>query len=313
MELIFLGTGAGMPSKQRNTSSVVLNLSAEKEGYWMFDCGEATQHQLLRTSIKPRKINKIFITHLHGDHLFGLPGFLGSRSFLGGEEKLTIYGPVGIKQWIEVTMHITRTHLTYPLDIIEVQEGGVLFENEHFTVTTKELQHVIQCFGFRIEQKPLPGKLFIEKAFEAGVPKGPLLKRLKEGEDVRLDDGTIVYSKDVTGEAQKGFTVAILGDTRICSAAKELAQDANILVHEATFDMETGDLAKEYGHSTIGHAAQTAKEANVDVLIANHISARFMPSDLAKLKEQGQAIFPELLIAEDFSQYEWKNGFLELK
>lgn len=312
MELIFLGTGAGMPSKQRNTSSVILNLSAEKEGYWMFDCGEATQHQLLRTSIKPRKINKIFITHLHGDHLFGLPGFLGSRSFLGGEEKLMIYGPIGIKQWIDTTLRITKTHLTYPLEIVEIQEG-VLVENEHFKVTTKELQHVIQCFGFRIEQKPLPGKLLVEKAYAAGVPKGPLLKRLKEGEDVRLEDGTIVYSTDVTGEAQKGFTVAILGDTKICAAAKDLADHANILVHEATFDMDTGDLAKEYGHSTIGHAAQTAKEANVDVLIANHISARFMPGDLAKLKEQGRAIFPNLFIAEDFTHFEWKNGHLESK
>ncbi|WP_339250440.1 ribonuclease Z [Sporosarcina sp. FSL W8-0480] len=306
MEIFFLGTGAGMPSKLRNTSSLILNLSAEQEGYWMFDCGEATQHQLLRTSIKPRKINKIFITHLHGDHIFGLPGFLGSRSFLGGEEELTIYGPVGIKEWITTSLRITKTHLTYPVTIKEI-DSSILFEDDQFKITTKELEHVIECFGFRIEQKPLPGKLLIEKAVEAGVPKGPLLKKLKDGEDIQLENGQFVYSQDVTGAPQKGFTITILGDTRYCEAALELATDADILVHEATFDSETGELANEYGHSTIADAARTAKEANVRALIANHISARFMPSDLMKLKEQGTAIFPNLHIADDFSQFEWKD------
>lgn len=306
MELFFLGTGAGMPSKQRNTSSLILNLSAEQMGYWMFDCGEATQHQLLRTPIKPRKINKIFITHLHGDHIFGLPGFLGSRSFLGGDDELTIYGPVGIKEWITTTLRLTKTHLTYPLKIEEIQ-GGCIFEDDWFKVSAKELEHVIECFGFRVEQKPLPGKLLADKAFEAGVPKGPLLKRLKDGEDIELADGRIVYSKDVTGDAQKGFTVAILGDTKYCSAAIELADEADILIHEATFDNETGDLAKDYGHSTVGDAALTAKEANVKALIANHISARFLQEDITSLKEQGSAIFPNIHIAEDFSHFEWKN------
>lgn len=295
-----------MPSKQRNTSSLILNLSAEQAGYWMFDCGEATQHQLLRTSIKPRKINKIFITHLHGDHIFGLPGFLGSRSFLGGDEELVIYGPVGIKEWILTSLRVTKTHLTYPLKIEEIEEG-IIFEDDQFKVYTQELRHVIQCFGFRIEQKPLPGKLLIEKAVESGVPKGPMLKRLKDGEDIELEDGRIIYSKDVTGEPQNGFTVAVLGDTKYCSSAVELANEADILIHEATFDNETGDLAKDYGHSTIGDAARTAVEANVKVLIANHISARFMPADIANLQEQGSAIFPNIHIAEDFSHFEWVN------
>lgn len=306
MEIVFLGTGAGMPSKQRNTSSLILNLSAEQGGYWMFDCGEAAQHQLLRTSIKPRKINKIFITHLHGDHIFGLPGFLGSRSFLGGEDELIIYGPIGIKEWIMTSLRITKTHLTYPLKIEEIDEG-VVYEDDQFKVSSLELEHVIQCFGFRIEQKPLPGKLLVDKAFEAGVPKGPLLKKLKDGENVELADGRVVYSKDVTGNAQEGFTITVLGDTRYCSTAVKLADKADILVHEATFDNETGELASEYGHSTIGDAAHTAKEAGVKELIANHISARFLQADIANLQEQGSAIFPNVHIAEDFSHFEWKN------
>ncbi|MBE1553820.1 ribonuclease Z [Sporosarcina limicola] len=307
MELQFLGTGAGMPSKIRNTSAAVLNLSAEGEGYWLFDCGEATQHQILHTNLKPRKITKIFITHLHGDHIYGLPGLIGSRSFLGGDERLDIYGPSGLDEWLETTLRITKVHLNYALGIHEIGEGFV-FEDEKFRVSAKSLQHVIPCLGYRIEQKELPGKLLIDKAVVAGVPKGPLLKQLKDGKDVTLEDGRVVRSEDVTGDPEKGFTVAILGDTSYCLAAVELARGADILVHEATFDTETGNLAREYGHSTIGDAALVAKQAGVKVLIANHISARFMPSDLAKLKEQGEAIFPVLHIAEDFARFEWRDG-----
>ncbi|KAA0965973.1 ribonuclease Z [Sporosarcina sp. ANT_H38] len=307
MELQFLGTGAGMPSKMRNTSAVVLNLAAEGEGYWLFDCGEATQHQILHTSLKPRKISKIFITHLHGDHIFGLPGLIGSRSFLGGEERLDIYGPPGLSEWVKTTLRVTNTHLNYELLVHEIGEG-VVIEDAEYRVTAKSLQHIIPCLGYRIEQKPLPGKLLIDKTKEAGVPKGPLLKQLKDGEDVTLEDGRIVLSSEVTGEPQEGFTVAILGDTSYCTAAVELARDTDILVHEATFDIETGNLAKEYGHSTIGDAARVAKEAEAKTLIANHISARFMASDVAQLQKQGAAIFPALHIAEDFSRFEWKNG-----
>lgn len=307
MELQFLGTGAGMPSKMRNTSAVILNLAAEGEGYWLFDCGEATQHQILHTSLKPRKIGKIFITHLHGDHIFGLPGLIGSRSFLGGEERLDIYGPPGLSEWLKTTLRITNTHLNYELVVHEIGEG-VVYEDVNYRVTAKPLQHIIPCLGFRIEQKPLPGKLLIDKVKEAGVPKGPLLKQLKSGENVKLEDGRVVLSKDVTGDPQEGFTVAILGDTSYCIAAVELAKKADILVHEATFDIATGNLAKEYGHSTIGDAARVAQEAGAKALIANHISARFMPNDVAQLQKQGEEIFPALYIAEDFSRFEWKNG-----
>lgn len=310
MELQFLGTGAGMPSKTRNTSALLMNLTAEGKGYWLFDCGEATQHQILHTSLKPRKIEKIFITHLHGDHLFGLPGLISSRSFLGGNESLHIYGPPGLEAWLFSTLKMTNTHLNYPLQIHEITEEGIVIDEADFIVSVKNLQHVIPCFGYRIEQKPLPGKLLIDKAIEVGVPKGPLLKELKEGNDVTLADGRVILSEDVTGAPQPGFIVSILGDTKYCEASVELSKNADIIVHEATFDNETGTLAKEYGHSTIGDAATVAKHANAGALIANHISARFLQSDLVHLKKQGQAIFQKLHIAEDFACYVWKNGEL---
>ncbi|MEZ0116053.1 UNVERIFIED_ORG: ribonuclease Z [Heyndrickxia coagulans] len=129
MEILFLGTGAGVPAKARNVTSIALKLLEERNAIWLFDCGEATQHQILHTAIKPRKVEKIFITHLHGDHIFGLPGFLGSRSFQGGDGPLTVYGPKGIKAFVEVSLKVSETRLKYPLEIIEIEEGTV-FEDD---------------------------------------------------------------------------------------------------------------------------------------------------------------------------------------
>ena len=136
MELLFLGTGAGIPAKTRNVTCTALKLLEERKAVWLFDCVEATQHQILHTTIKPRKIDKIFITHMHGDHVYGLPGLLGSRSFQGGEDELTIYGPKGIKAFVNATLSATQTHLTYPLHIIEIDEG-VVFDDDSFQVEAR--------------------------------------------------------------------------------------------------------------------------------------------------------------------------------
>ncbi|MEK4024695.1 ribonuclease Z [Mammaliicoccus sciuri] len=309
MDIEFLGTGAGMPSKQRNTSSLVLDLTDENRENWLFDCGEATQHQMLYSAIKPRKITKIFITHLHGDHIFGLPGFLSSRAFLGGEASVDLYGPAGLKEWLQHTYQITGTHLPYELNIHEVADG-LIFESDQFKVYAMEVQHVVKSYGYRIEQKDLPGTLLIDRAIEQGVPKGPLLQRLKEGQDIELDNGKTVFSRDVTSERKNGFIITVIGDTSYCQSSIDLAQNADILIHEATFTKEYAKGAREYGHSTIVDAAQIAKEAHVKNLIVNHISARFMPGEMAAFFAEGEAVFPQLSIAEDFMRFQWKNGQL---
>lgn len=310
MQILFLGTGAGMPSKQRNTSSMILKLLEERGSNWMFDCGEATQHQILRTTVKPRKIEKIFITHLHGDHIYGLPGLLGSRSFLGGDELLTIYGPKGIKDWVEVTLITSQTYLKYPLKIIEIEEG-IIFEDEQFIVEARLLEHVVPCFGYRVTQKQLAPELLIEKADELGVPRGPLLRLLKSGQDVELPNGNVVRSSEVTGEPKEGFKLVVLGDTRYCENSILLAKESDVLIHEGTFDTGTEGLAREYGHSTIVDAANVCEKAGAKNLIVNHISARFMPEDIKNLLVQVSEYNFPIYIADDFNEFSCINGKLE--
>src|SRR5690606_19795438 len=261
LEITFLGTGAGMPAKNRNVSSIALK-HLENGSIWLFDCGEATQHQILHTSIKPRKISKIFITHLHGDHIFGLPGLLGSRSFLGGTEPLTIYGPKGIRDFIEVSLSVSQTHLNYNIEIVEF-EGHCVFDLGHIIVESRLLEHAIPSYGYRIVEKDKPGMLLVDKLKDIGVPPGPQYQLLKNGETIELEDGRRINGKEFLGPDKKGRVLAILGDSRPCENAVELAKEADLLIHEATLDKSLEKTAHEFFHSTTHQAAQIAKKAQV--------------------------------------------------
>ncbi|RYG74951.1 ribonuclease Z [Lentibacillus lipolyticus] len=301
MELVFLGTGSGVPSKERNVSAIALKLLQEQNSIWLFDCGEATQHQILRTNIKPRKIKKIFITHLHGDHIFGLPGLLSSRSFQGGDERLTVYGPKGIRSYIETSLTVSGTTLTYPLSIVEFTEGQLL-EDEQFTVTCKQLDHGIPSFGFRIIEKNRPGRLLVDRLKDDGVEPGPIYQQIKENEAVRLSDGRIIHRRQYIGPDKKGRVLAILGDTRGTEAAKSLAENADLLVHEATFGKDRAALAADYFHSTTQQAATLARDSNAKKLVLTHISSRYQDGDDAQLVNEAREIFPRTELAYDFYQ-----------
>ena len=303
LELLFLGTGAGIPAKQRNVSSLILQMNEERGASWMFDCGEATQHQILRTPVKPRKIEKIFITHLHGDHIYGLPGLIGSRSFQGGIEPLTIYGPVGIKEFVETSLRLSQTHLKYKLSFVEIEEEGLLVDDETFRVEVLPLDHAILSYGYRIIEKDKPGVLRADLLKEAGIPPGPLYSKLKKGETVQLEDGRIIDGKNYIGSPKPGRVITILGDTRPCENAMKLAMKADCVVHESTFQNGQEEMAVDYFHSTTTQAAECAVKAEAKRLILTHISSRFTLDDEIELVNEAKSVFANTEIARDFSVF----------
>lgn len=301
MDIFFLGTGAGVPGKLRNVTSIALKMLEERGVIWLFDVGEATQHQILHTSIRPRRIEKIFITHLHGDHIYGLPGLLASRSFQGGESEVIVYGPKGLKEYIMLSLSVSQTYLKYPLKIVEIDEG-LIFEDEQFIVEARLLEHGIPSYGYRIIEKDRPGTLLAEKLVEAGVQPGPIFRKIKQGESVTLEDGRVIEPADFLGPAQKGRVVTILGDTRYCENAISLALDADLLIHEATFSKGEEKLAFDYFHSTTHQAAEVARRAGSKKLCLTHISSRYDRQAWLELVTEAQEIFANTDIAEDFKE-----------
>ncbi|KOR88933.1 ribonuclease Z [Paenibacillus solani] len=303
MELYFLGTNAGVPTLQRNVTSIALRMLEERRSLWLFDCGEGTQHQILKSPLKLSKLDKIFITHMHGDHIFGLPGLLSSRGAQGVTSPVTIYGPPGIKTFVETTLHISQSRVPYNMEIIE-HTGGVLFEDSSFQVESAKLDHRAESYGYRIVEKDLPGSLDLKRLEAFGLKPGPLYGKLKRGESVELEDGQWIHASDVLLTPKKGRVVTILGDTRPCEGVELLAKDADLLVHEATFMEDLSDLAHEYYHSTAKQAAEAAKRNGVQALFLTHFSSRYKDIEhLQPLLKEAQEVFEHTRLAEDFGLY----------
>lgn len=308
MQLQFLGTGAGQPAKGRNVSSLVLKLLDEINEVWMFDCGEGTQRQILETTIKPRKVSKIFITHLHGDHVLGLPGFLSSRAFQSSEEQtdIEIYGPKGIKSYVMSSLRVTGSRLPYRIHFHEFEGDslGKIMETDKFEVYAEELNHSIFCVGYRVIQKDLEGSLDADALKAAGVPFGPLFGKIKNGQDVVLEDGTKITAKDFISEPKKGKVITILGDTRKTDASIRLGLGADVMIHESTYGKGDEKLAKSHGHSTNMQAAQVAKAAGAKRLLLNHISPRFLAKDCRQLERDAAKTFENVKVVFDLDEVE---------
>ncbi|WP_324722767.1 ribonuclease Z [Lelliottia sp. JS-SCA-14] len=302
MELIFLGTSAGVPTRSRNVTAILLDLQHPTHaGLWLFDCGEGTQHQLLRTTYHPGKLDKIFITHLHGDHLFGLPGLLCSRSMAGNANPLTIYGPAGIKEFVETTLRLSGSWTDYPLEVVEITEG-VVFEDPRYRVTAQPLNHPVECYGYRVDEHDKPGALDAAALIADGIKPGPLFQQLKNGETLTLDDGRVVNGQDYLASPVPGKKVAIFGDTAPCPQALLLAQDVDLLVHEATLEAAMEEKANSRGHSSTRQAAALARDAGVKKLIVTHVSSRYDAEGCAALLAECREVFAECELAHDFWQ-----------
>ncbi len=300
MLIQFLGTNAGSPSIKRNVTSIALILNSDIYEVWLFDCGEATQHQILRTSIKLSKIKKIFITHMHGDHIFGLPGLLTSRSINNISSKLDIYGGKGIKYYINMFLKMSNSYINFPLNIFEINEGKI-FSDKRYKVTSFLLNHTIECYGFYIKVKDRAGHLNVKKLILDGILPGPVYKYLKLGKTIRLGNGIIINGKNYLGNKIKGKKIVILGDTAPLKQVYNFIYNIDVLVHESTLSKNMFYLANNRGHSTNIQAAIFAKKYLVKKLILTHFSSRYNYKDFKKILKECVNIFPNTYIAYDFS------------
>jgi len=305
MHLYFLGTGAGLPSTERNVTAIALCLFDERGSYWLFDCGEGTQQQMLLSPLSTARLEKLWVTHLHGDHVFGIPGLLSSKSFHGSSRPLTLFGPSGLVSYLDCVMHVCHTHLSYPFEMHEIVTCDEnIYADATFSVRTLPLKHVVPSYGYRIMEADKPGALDVVRLRELGVAEGPLFGKLKRGESITLENGQVVAAADVIGPPIPGRRVAILGDTALCDNAIALADGVDVLVHEATFRSDLAQTAAQFGHSTAHDAAHVARRAGARQLILTHISARY-PGDAAhELLAEAREIFPETYLAHDHARFD---------
>ncbi len=296
MELIFLGTSSALPTKNRSHPAIALKAFGE---IILLDCGEGLQRQMSLVGLSPMKINHIFITHLHGDHFLGLPGLVQSMAFRGRREPLHIFGPWGTAQLMDHIEDLGYYSTNFPIYTHEVSSGLVLDE-EDFKVYCSPALHNVPNLAYRIEEKRSP-KFLKDRAVKLGVKPGPDFGRLQAGTPVKVGD-RIIKPEQVLGKERKGRRIVYSGDTQPCPSMVEFAQEADVLIHEATFEEDLKDRAIETGHSTAQDAARIAKDARVKNLILTHISTRYQ--DTVQLEKEALNIFENLTIAKDFLSFE---------
>lgn len=290
-----------MPTRARNVSCVALR-PAQRGEVWLFDCGEGTQHQLLRSDLNISQITRIFITHMHGDHVLGLMGLLATCGMTAHARGIDIYGPRPIADYVREVSRRTQFQTNYPLEVHTV-EPGKIFEDDEYAVTCALLKHRLPAFGYRVTEIDRPGHFDVERARSLGIPSGPLYGKLKRGERVTLDDGREFDGSDFCGPDLKGRVVVYCTDTTYCRSAVELARDSDLLIHEATFAQVDEGLAVRSTHSTAAMAARVASEANARRLLITHFSPRYFPGNETEpedLLREARAVFPETEMARDF-------------
>ena len=303
MKITFLGTSAGVPTTNRNVSCVALRFDQRGE-VWLFDCGEGTQQQVLRSDVKISGITRIFITHLHGDHLFGLVGLLATCGMANQVARIDLYGPPGLGEYVQETARRSETRFAYPVEVHTLRgDGGEVFADEDYVVTYRALEHRVPAYGFRVQERDRPGSFDAGRAQALGIPFGPLYGKLKRGETITLPDGRTFDGADLCGPTQRGRSVVYCTDTIYARNSVALARDADALIHEATFADEDEHLARQSLHSTAGMAARVAQEAGVRQLVLTHFSPRYAPGGkitLEQLSRQAKNVFPQTQLAHDF-------------
>jgi len=297
LDILFLGTGASIPSRDRAMPCVAVRSGSE---IVLFDCGEGTQRQMMLSPLSFMKIKGIFISHMHGDHFLGLPGLLQTMGLSGRKDKLLVCGPAGLATVMEVFLKVCEGKIEYEVQIEEAAHGRS-FDFKGFSITAFKTEHGIPSFGYKLTQKPVRGRFDKEKAIELGLRPGPDFTKLQEGETVKG-----VTPEMVIGPSRPGCSMVYSGDTVKCSGLTMAASGTDALIHESTFSGGESKLAEEHLHSTSVQAAETASECGCRVLFLIHTSNRY--DDKSILEKEAKAVFDRSVVPDDMDMYKVSKG-----
>jgi len=298
MRIVLLGTSSAIPTLTRGLSSTALVRDGD---VFLFDCGEGTQVQLMRSTVKRSRIHSIFIGHLHGDHLYGIAGLLSTLHLDGHEAPVNVFGPEGLRLFLTAAFRTSDLKFKFDLTVKEFPRGyrGRVLDEPEYYVEALPLDHTIFCLGWRFQEKDRPGMFNLEKAEELGVPRGPLYGKLQHGENIAVPDGRVITPDMVLGPPRPGKSVAYCLDTQFSERTIQLAQQCTALIHETTFGPDAVDMARERKHSTMEDAARVAKEAGVENLIATHFSSRYDGRQISKIADDARSIFGNITLGRD--------------
>jgi len=292
LKIVFLGTSSAMPSPARGLSSIAIVRGSE---VLIFDTGEGMQRNFLQSGIGTNRKTKIFITHMHSDHVIGLLGLLQTMALQNRDIPVQLYGSNMLRDFMESNMKLLNFGLTFPLAFKEVKESVVVEEDE-YVVKAKLAEHSVESYCYCLEERERPGVFYPEKAEKLGIPKGRLWHKLQHGEQIEYN-GKIVKSEEVTGSKRRGRKIGISGDTRINDGLADFFRDCDLLIFDSTYGEDHKDKATENMHSTAKEAAELATKARVKKLVLTHFSARY--DDVNVLVKEASEVHPNVVAAED--------------
>lgn len=315
MKFTFLGTSSGVPTRSRNVSGLALKVESGG-GWYLVDCGEGTQHRLLETPFSLAKLQAIFITHVHGDHCYGLPGLLASAAMAGRVDPLALVAPSEVHEMIE---HIARLSQTgFPFDLKMVDSSTIeQWKDQHVEVTPVALSHRVPSHGFAFNEARVETRVDQERLLAAGLPAGPEWGRLQAGQDVRLDDGRLLRSKDFVFPARKARCVIVGGDNDQPELLADCSDQADVLIHEATYtEPVAAQVSFNAMHSTAGRVASFAQKHGIPNLVLTHFSPRFQVTPrgqgalpLSDIADEARAHYKgNLILADDLDSYYLDRG-----
>ena len=304
LEVFVLGTSGMQPLPNRFLTSAAVRREGE---IYLFDCGEGTQVSLKMLNLHWKRISRIFISHMHADHVTGLPGLLMLSSQVDRTEPLYIYGPAKLKEYIDANRKLLDMYINYEIRFVQT-EPGVIYENEELKVEAIPLLHTKPCFGYVLTEKDRPGEFSVDNANALGVPMGPMWGRLQKGETVTLDNGTKVSPEQVLGKPRRGVRFSFITDTMYLSSIAAHVKNSDLLICEGMFDSSLTQDAFEKKHMTCTQAATIAKDSESKKLALIHYSPRYTDKELKILKDEASEIFENTVLTKDRMVFELNNS-----